>query len=73
LPTWPSGASTSIWPTQQAGAVVTTFDGEPLAFTPDVNQRFYVVCSANRTLHQAVLDCLCDIRAQHNIEWRKVH
>ncbi|HUW83135.1 MAG TPA: inositol monophosphatase family protein [Phycisphaerae bacterium] len=58
---------------QQAGVVVTTFDGEPLTFTPDVNQRLYVVCSANRTLHQAVLDCLRDIRAQHNIEWRKVH
>lgn len=57
---------------EQAGAVITTFDGEPLKFVADVNQRFYVLCSANRKLHEAVLDQLRVIREQHGIKWSKV-
>jgi fructose-1,6-bisphosphatase/inositol monophosphatase family enzyme len=56
---------------QQAGAVITTFDGQPVRFVPDVNQRLYVVCSANQPLHQAVLDRLRAIRQQHAIQWSK--
>ena len=40
---------------QRAGAVVTTFDGGPVAFEDDINKRFAVVCSANEHLHEQVL------------------
>jgi myo-inositol-1(or 4)-monophosphatase len=40
---------------EHAGAIVTTFDGEPVVFKPDIEQRFNIVCSANATLHEKVL------------------
>jgi fructose-1,6-bisphosphatase/inositol monophosphatase family enzyme len=49
---------------QQAGAVVTTFQGEEIAFSPDLNRRYDIVCSATRELHQQVLAQLAEITSQ---------
>ncbi len=40
---------------ERAGCVVTDFDGQPVSFTPDINRRFNLICSANPTLHALVL------------------
>jgi len=39
----------------QAGAVVTTFDGQEPVFEADINKTFAIVCSANEKLHEQVL------------------
>ena len=49
---------------QQAGAVVTTFQGEEVVFSPDLNRRYDIVCSATRELHQQVLAQLAEITSQ---------
>jgi len=39
---------------EQAGAVVTTFDGEPVNFEDDIEQRYDLICSAT-PLHEQIL------------------
>ncbi len=55
-----------------AGAVITTFDGEPVQFSTDINSRHYILCTSNRALHQKVLRCIADIKRQAGLTWRKV-
>jgi len=40
---------------ERAGAVVTTFDGEPVTFEDDIEQRYDLICSATPALHEQVL------------------
>jgi len=47
---------------EKAGAVVTTFDGQPVVFRPDITQRFDLVCSATAALHEKVLAEIAEIR-----------
>jgi len=47
---------------EKAGAIVTTFDGDPVTFKPDINQRYDLICAANPTLHQKVLAEIQHIR-----------
>jgi len=46
---------------QRAGAVVTTFQGEEVTFTDDINRRYDIVCSATPALHEQVLAQLAEI------------
>ena len=48
---------------QQAGAVVSTFQGEEVTFSPDLDRRYDIVCSATTELHQQVLAQLAEIAA----------
>ena len=41
-----------------AGCVVTDFEGNPVAFDPDINRRYDLVCSCTEELHQQVLTVL---------------
>ena len=41
---------------EKAGCVISDFDGRPVPFTVDINARFNVICSANQTLHEKVLE-----------------
>jgi fructose-1,6-bisphosphatase/inositol monophosphatase family enzyme len=41
-----------------AGCVVTDFEGNPVAFDPDINRRYDIVCSCTEELHQQVLELL---------------
>ena len=41
---------------EKAGCVITDFDGRPVPFSADINARFNVICSANQTLHDLVLE-----------------
>ena len=43
---------------ERAGCVVTTWDGAPLRFTPDIHAVYNLVCSANAGLHREVLAAL---------------
>lgn len=56
---------------QQANAQLSTFDGQPVEFTADVNQRLYVLCSANEQLHRAVLEQLQTIKRRCGIRFAK--
>jgi fructose-1,6-bisphosphatase/inositol monophosphatase family enzyme len=47
---------------EKAGAIVTTFDGQPVVFMPDIDQRFDLVCSATAALHEKVLAEIAQIR-----------
>ena len=40
---------------EQAGAAVTTFDGEPVIFKDDIEQRYDLICSATPALHEQIL------------------
>jgi len=40
------------------GCVVTDFEGNPVAFDPDINRRYDIVCSCTEELHQQVLALL---------------
>lgn len=55
-----------------AGAVITTFDGDPVGRSRDIDSRHYIVCTSNRALHQKVLACIADIKKRTGLEWRKV-
>ena len=55
-----------------AGAVITDFDGEPVQFSQDINERRYVICSANRKIHAKVLNLVSDIKDDAGVEWGKV-
>lgn len=48
---------------ERAGCVITSWDGSPLAFTPDIHAVHNLVCSANPTLHRNVLTALRTVRA----------
>lgn len=54
-----------------AGALITTFDGEPVTLVPDINRRYFVVCSANRKLHDTVLAVIAEIKKKTGYEWKK--
>ena len=54
-----------------AGAVITDFDGNEVPFSDDINQRFYVIASGNRELHEKILDVVADIRKATGLEWKK--
>ncbi len=41
-----------------AGCVVTDFEGNPIAFDPDINRRYDLFCSCTEELHQQVLAML---------------
>jgi len=43
---------------QKAGAVVSTWKGEPVAFDADINKTYSILCSANPTLHEQALAVL---------------
>jgi fructose-1,6-bisphosphatase/inositol monophosphatase family enzyme len=43
---------------QQAGAVVTDFDGNPIEFTPEEETLWDVVATTNPTLHEEVLSAI---------------
>ena len=49
---------------QKAGCVITDYEGNPPMFEPDVNKHYNIVCSANDTLHEQVLETLkeCKIK-----------
>lgn len=47
-----------IYIAQQAGCVVTDFDGKPVQFVPDEETVWDVVCSSNQALHDEVLAAL---------------
>lgn len=47
---------------EKAGAIVTTFDGQPVVFSPDISQRYDLVCSATAELHERVLAEIAEIR-----------
>ena len=40
---------------ERAGAVVTTFDGEPVAFEDNLEQRYDLICAATPALHEQVM------------------
>jgi fructose-1,6-bisphosphatase/inositol monophosphatase family enzyme len=48
---------------ERAGCVITSWDGSPLVFTPDIHAVHNLVCSANPTLHRTVLAALKTVRA----------
>jgi len=43
---------------EQAGCVITDFDGNPVRCSDNVKSVYDVVCSSNRTLHDMVLDAI---------------
>jgi fructose-1,6-bisphosphatase/inositol monophosphatase family enzyme len=47
---------------ERAGAVVTTFDGEPVVFEPNIEGRYDLVCAATPALHAQVLSEIQHIR-----------
>jgi fructose-1,6-bisphosphatase/inositol monophosphatase family enzyme len=47
---------------EQAGCVVTRWDGSPVKFTPDIRATYALACSANARLHREVLRMLAPIR-----------
>ncbi len=47
---------------ERAGCVVSHWDGSPVRFRPDIHAVYSLVCSANRRLHDAVLQALKGIR-----------
>ena len=51
-----------IFIAQQAGAVVTDFDGKPIKFPEDVETVHDVLASTNRTLHDKVLQRIADCK-----------
>jgi fructose-1,6-bisphosphatase/inositol monophosphatase family enzyme len=55
-----------------AGAVISDFDGEPVKFSQDLNERRFVVCTANRKLHAKVLNVVAEIKRDAGVEWGKV-
>ena len=54
-----------------AGTVITTFDGDPIKLSTDIDSRHFVVCAANPTLHRKVLACIADIRKSTGYQWKK--
>jgi fructose-1,6-bisphosphatase/inositol monophosphatase family enzyme len=52
----------AIYLAERAGCVVTTWDGSPVRFRPDIHAVYNVVCSANSRLHEEVLQALKGIR-----------
>jgi len=51
-----------IFVAQQAGAVVTDFDGNPVRFTQDVKTVHDVLASTNAALHEKVLDRIAECK-----------
>jgi len=51
-----------IYIAQQAGAVVTDFDGNPIKFVADEQTVWDVVATTNQTLHDQVLSAIVDCR-----------
>ncbi len=47
---------------ERAGCVISRWDGSPVVFRPDIHAVYSLVCSANRRLHDAVLQALKGIR-----------
>ncbi len=48
----------AIYIAEQAGCVITHWDGSPVQFRPDIHAVYNVVCSANPRLHKEVLSAL---------------
>ncbi|MFC2075667.1 inositol monophosphatase family protein [candidate division KSB1 bacterium] len=46
---------------EKAGCVITDYAGNSVPFEADIDQRYYIVCSANQGLHDQVLDILARI------------
>jgi len=55
-----------IYIAQQAGAVVTDFDGNEVKFTEDVETVHDVVATTNRTLHDKILQLIADCKKKMN-------
>jgi len=53
-----------IYIAQQAGAVVSDFDGNPVEFVADEQTIWDVVATTNQTLHEQVLSAIADCRKQ---------
>jgi len=53
-----------IYIAQQAGAVVTDFDGNPVKFVADEETVWDVVATTNQTLHDEVLSAIADCRGR---------
>ena len=55
---------TDIYPglavAEKAGCMVTTFEGHPVKFEDQVEKRYNVICTANPTIHEKVLNLLAD-------------
>jgi fructose-1,6-bisphosphatase/inositol monophosphatase family enzyme len=51
-----------IYIAQQAGAVVTDFDGKPVEFVPDEETLWDVVASTNQSIHDEVLNAIADCK-----------
>jgi fructose-1,6-bisphosphatase/inositol monophosphatase family enzyme len=43
---------------ERTGCIISHWDGSPVVFRPDIHAVYSLVCSANRDLHQAVLQIL---------------
>jgi fructose-1,6-bisphosphatase/inositol monophosphatase family enzyme len=46
---------------EAAGAIVTSFTGERVEFADDINQRYNIICAANPSLHQQVLEIISQV------------
>ena len=55
-----------IYIAQQAGAVVTDFDGNEVKFVPDEETVWDVVASTNKTLHDKILQSIADCKKKIN-------
>ena len=54
-----------------AGAIITDFDGNPVAFSSDINARLHVVCASNREIHAKVLALVAQIKKANGLTWKK--
>lgn len=56
----------------KAGAVVTDFDGNEVAFEDKINKRYLIVCSANEHLHEQVLHQLNQIHWKEHPHYKRI-
>ena len=47
-------------------------DGNTVPFSDDIHKRFYVITSANRELHEKILNIVADIKKTTGLEWKKL-
>ncbi len=78
--TWVGRRCASVWQNTRnvppkrmvAGAVLSDFDGEPVKFSQDIDERRYVLCTANHKLHAKVLNQVAEIKREAGVVWAKV-
>jgi hypothetical protein len=58
---------------EQAGCIVSHWDGSPVIFRPDIHAVYSLVCSANQPLHRAVLKALQRIHRASRSASRRLH